>query len=357
MAVLSAMSARGLSFDHVLVPGLVERKFPALARPDPLLSDEERNDVARTTSRPLADKVFPRPDEERLLFAVCADAARQRLTLLAARRDASLDRERTPSQFFTRAVDAFEGGPSKPGSIPGRAAPPLSGRRGSALTARSSRAERDGGAAPDSSGSRRGDGRVDLSSSRAGPRGGEASRPSRVRPLRGTNPRRRPPGRRGRAALSQSPLTLGNRDVRQVPLSLLLPRVLRVRAFDEASERGEVDDLGRGSLFHDAARRIAWERRGVPFRSLTPGEASGLSRRHAAAALTDWEEENGYGLGPALVRELTEARLVEELEAWLDHERQDPANSRRQERRSDSDRAAPARSRTPNSPRTSPSCA
>ena len=59
VAILSAMSARGLSFDHVLVPGLVERKFPALAQPDPLLSDEERNDVARTTARPLAEQVFP----------------------------------------------------------------------------------------------------------------------------------------------------------------------------------------------------------------------------------------------------------------------------------------------------------
>jgi hypothetical protein len=99
---------------------------------------------------------------------------------------------------------------------------------------------------------------------------------------------------------------------------------LRVRAFDEASERGEVDDLGRGSLFHDAARRIAWERRGVAFRSVDPREAGELSRRHAAEALAAWEEENGYGLGPALVRELTEARLVEELEAWLHHERENP---------------------------------
>ena len=64
----------------------------------------------------------------------------------------------------------------------------------------------------------------------------------------------------------------------------------------------------------------------MPFRDLTPAEATELSRRHAAAAIAEWEEENGYGLGPALVRELTEARLVEELEAWLEHERQDPGD-------------------------------
>ncbi|HZI67494.1 MAG TPA: hypothetical protein VFF17_13090, partial [Thermoanaerobaculia bacterium] len=111
VVILSAMAVRGLSFDHVLVPGLVERKFPAIARPDPLLFDEEREELANVTARPLTQKVFPRPDEERFVFAACADAAARRLTLVAARRDASLDRERTPSQLFTRAVDASEGRP------------------------------------------------------------------------------------------------------------------------------------------------------------------------------------------------------------------------------------------------------
>ncbi|MEO8347606.1 MAG: PD-(D/E)XK nuclease family protein, partial [Acidobacteriota bacterium] len=98
-------------------------------------------------------------------------------------------------------------------------------------------------------------------------------------------------------------------------------RVLKLRAFDEASERGEIDDLGRGSLFHDAARRIVWERRGVPFSTLDAAQAGLLSRRHAAEALAAWEEENGYRISPALLREIAESRLVEQLEAWLRHER------------------------------------
>ncbi|HEU5248727.1 MAG TPA: PD-(D/E)XK nuclease family protein, partial [Thermoanaerobaculia bacterium] len=107
------------------------------------------------------------------------------------------------------------------------------------------------------------------------------------------------------------------------PYRFFFQRILRVRAFDEAAERGEVDDLGRGALFHDAARRVGWERRGVAFQDLKATEITELSRRHAADALAAWEEENGYGLGPGIVRELTQARLAEELEAWLRHERED----------------------------------
>jgi hypothetical protein len=325
VAVLSAMSARGLSFDHVLVPGLVERKFPALARPDPLLSDEERNDVARATSRPLAEKVFPRPDEERLLFAACADAARRRLTLLAARRDASLDRERTPSQFFTRAVDAFEGRPVETRDYSGD-------HRPAALRATKLGARGDERPALNATEARLRTLRVHDAATLAltFPPLARALEAARLRARREYGPfegRIHDPDLLAGMAerLSQNPLSPSAIEMfAKCPYRFFFHRVLRVRAFDEASERGEVDDLGRGSLFHDAARRIAWDRRGVAFRSLGASEAAELSRRHAAEALAAWEEENGYGLGPALVRELTEVRLVEELEAWLRHERENP---------------------------------
>lgn len=325
VAIVSVMSARGLSFDHVLVPGLVERRFPAMARPDPLLSDEERKDVARATSRPLAEKVFPRPDEERLLFAACADAARRRLTLLAARRDASLDRERTPSQFFTRAVDAFEGRPVETKDY-------SSDRRPAALRATKLGAHGQERPALDATEARLRTLRVHDAATLAltFPPLARAREAARLRGRREYGPfegRIRDPELLAGIAerLSENPLSPSAIEMfAKCPYRFFFHRVLRVRAFDEASERGEVDDLGRGSLFHDAARRIAWERRGVAFRSLGPAEATDLARRHAAEALAFWEKENGYGLGPALVRELTEARLVEQLEAWLLHERENP---------------------------------
>ena len=324
VAVLSTMAARGLSFDHVLVPGLVERKFPALARPDPLLSDDERREIASITSRPLAEKVFPRPDEERLLFAACADAARRRLTLLAARRDASLDRDRTPSQFFTRAVDAFEGRPveTRDYSSERRPAPlratklGIHGEDRPALDATEARLRtlRVGGAA---------------TLALAFPPLARALEASRLRDRREYGPYEGRIRDRGlledvTERLAGNPLSPSAIEAfAKCPYRFFFQRILRVRAFDEAAERGEVDDLGRGALFHDAARRVGWERRGATFLDLKAAEITELSSRHAAEALAAWEEENGYGLGPGIVRELTQERLAEQLEAWLRHERED----------------------------------
>ncbi len=52
MFVGSIAGARGLRLRLVIVPGLVERAFPAVVRPDPLLLDEEREALSpelRTT--------------------------------------------------------------------------------------------------------------------------------------------------------------------------------------------------------------------------------------------------------------------------------------------------------------------
>ena len=322
VAILSAMVARGLSFDHVLIPGLVERKFPAIARPDPLLSDEERREIARATSRPLAEKVFPRPDEERLIFAACTDSARLRLTLLAARRDASLDRDRTPSQFFTRAVDAFEGRPVETFDY-------SSQRRPSGLRATKLGAHGEERPAVDVTEARLRTLRIHGPSTLAlaFPPLARAEEAARLRAGSEYGPFE---GRIRDAALragvadrfSTNPLSPSAIETfAKCSYRFFFQRVLRVRAFDEAAERGEVDDLGRGALFHDAARRIGWQRRGAAFGSLSDADISELARRHASDALAAWEMENGYGLGPALIRELAEARLVEQLEAWLRHER------------------------------------
>ena len=327
VAILSAMAVRGLSFDHVLVPGLVERKFPAIARPDPLLFDEEREELANVTGRPLSQKVFPRPDEERFVFAACADSAARRLTLLAARRDASLDRERTPSQLFTRAVDASEGRPVETADYAGE-------RRPASLRVTKLGVAGEGGPALNASEARRKVLRLHGASTLA------HAFPPLARAREAAGSRRRPEygpfeGRirdadllaSAHARLSEKPLSPSAIEMFvKCPYRFFFARVLKLRAFDEASERGEVDDLGRGSLFHDAARRIAWERRGMPFGSLEATEAGLLSRRHAADALEAWEEENGYRISPPLLREIAEARLVEQLEAWLRHERDHPGN-------------------------------
>ena len=106
LSLLSAVSARGLLFDVVLVPGLVEQSFPRAGRPDPLLFDDERAELSRVTRRALAPRTGPRhAREERFLFHLARGAARRRLVLLAARREAATDRPRLLSPFLLEHLE------------------------------------------------------------------------------------------------------------------------------------------------------------------------------------------------------------------------------------------------------------
>lgn len=101
VALLSAVSARGLLFDAVLVPGLVEQSFPRPVRPDPLLFDAERKTISRSCGRPIATRADERTlREERFLFWLARTAARRRLVLLAAARDIATDRPRLLSPYL-----------------------------------------------------------------------------------------------------------------------------------------------------------------------------------------------------------------------------------------------------------------
>ena len=86
------------------MPGLVERAFPAVARPDPLLLDEEREALSKElrTSRDTQES-------ERILFVRAVRAAGERLVLSWPRFDSSSGRERVPSSFLLQAVEAAMG--------------------------------------------------------------------------------------------------------------------------------------------------------------------------------------------------------------------------------------------------------
>jgi ATP-dependent helicase/nuclease subunit B len=101
ISLLSAVSARGLLFDAVLVPGLVEQSFPRPVRPDPLLFDAERKAIATSSGRPLPTRADERPlREERFLFWLARSSAKRRLVLLAAARDVATDRPRLLSPYL-----------------------------------------------------------------------------------------------------------------------------------------------------------------------------------------------------------------------------------------------------------------
>lgn len=108
VCVAEIMPARGLSFRVVFIPGLVERVFPAAARQDPLLLDQERqkiNQAARLKGGlPLKGS---RGQEEKILFTLAVSAARERLVLSYPRLDPASGKERIPSFFLLRVGEAL----------------------------------------------------------------------------------------------------------------------------------------------------------------------------------------------------------------------------------------------------------
>jgi hypothetical protein len=112
-AVVSLMAARGVPFDLLIVPGLVEKSFPQPARQDPILLDPEREYLAAELARAGNPADIPlkarRREEEELLFALAVQSARRRLVLSFPRLDAATARERMPSHFLLRMLETLSG--------------------------------------------------------------------------------------------------------------------------------------------------------------------------------------------------------------------------------------------------------
>ena len=137
--VSDVMGARGLSFDFVVVLGLVEKSFPRLVREDPLLLDEERCEINQLVGQPSRLSGQSRPtgetpvllssalplkrrghEEERLLFDLACGVARTQLVLSYPRLDAGTARPRLPSVLLLEATGAkdFQSLPCRPTPCP-----------------------------------------------------------------------------------------------------------------------------------------------------------------------------------------------------------------------------------------------
>jgi len=102
------MSARGLVFRAVVVPGMVEKMFPRSWRQDPILLDHERQYISEGLGKELVQK-SRQFDEERLLFVLTVMAARERILLTYPRLEVLTGRERIPSFFLLRLMEAVNG--------------------------------------------------------------------------------------------------------------------------------------------------------------------------------------------------------------------------------------------------------
>ncbi len=95
----SVSSARMITFDHVFIPGMVSKQFPAPFREDPLLLDPERAWLNQNTSGLLTLR-GSRNEEERALFQLAKGCASRSLHLSFARMEATTSRPLVPSSFL-----------------------------------------------------------------------------------------------------------------------------------------------------------------------------------------------------------------------------------------------------------------
>ncbi len=102
------MSARGIPFKGVIVPGMVERLFPLKHRQDPVFLDRERQFLSESLKKELAQKERGF-DEERLLFSLALIGAQERILLTFSRLEPFTARERIPSFFLLRLMEAVVG--------------------------------------------------------------------------------------------------------------------------------------------------------------------------------------------------------------------------------------------------------
>jgi len=111
--VSDLMEARGVPFDLVIVPGMVEKVFPRPSRQDPILLDSERLRLASLVSKRGQQVHLPakrmRGQEEELLFTLAVQAARAKVVLTWPRLDEGKARPRIASHFLLRALEAVTG--------------------------------------------------------------------------------------------------------------------------------------------------------------------------------------------------------------------------------------------------------
>jgi len=111
--VVSLIAARGIPFKTVIIPGMVEKSFPAPARQDAIILDAERaainREVSGADSGPIDLRGAPQLDLERLFYRLAIGAARERLVLTFPRLTIGTARERVPSSFVLATIEAATG--------------------------------------------------------------------------------------------------------------------------------------------------------------------------------------------------------------------------------------------------------
>lgn len=125
--VVDLMQARGVPFDLLALPGLVEKSIPRVVRQDPLLLDDERDLLNKTQIQRQDAKTPSKADgkheniepniplknegskEERLLYTLAVRSAKKALLLTAPHLNPSTGSPRTPSIYLFESAEAVLG--------------------------------------------------------------------------------------------------------------------------------------------------------------------------------------------------------------------------------------------------------
>jgi ATP-dependent helicase/nuclease subunit B len=326
------MEARLLSFDAVAMVGLVERGFPSPPREDPILLDDERDEINRLVGEPRLPLKKRRLEEERLLFRLATSSATETLRLSWPRLDPATARPRNPSPFLLRlaaqiagravdydALEQVQGfetvslaalGPARPGaSVFGREfdlavlrremdqgnEPAMRRRVASFLNSNPMLAR-----ALEAEQARWGESRFTAHD-------GVLLRPHVVDHLRGLHPLRD-------RALSATRIER----YAACPLKYFLRDVLGLQAVEEPEEALQIDPLQRGRLLHAILYDLfsaLRDRGALPLATERLPEAFALLADLARQAFAR-EEEEGVS-GPRMVWEIEKERILEDLQAVL----------------------------------------
>jgi ATP-dependent helicase/nuclease subunit B len=330
-----ALAVRGLPFRAVIVAGMAEQAFPVPARQDPILLDEERERFnesipGRRCRLPLKHL---RVLEERLLFALACDSAGQRLVLTYPRIDPATARERLPSPFLLRVVEAITGRPCDYAGL--QEFPWLTRIRVAELFPQDSRPpvlDREFDLRAVAEGIGRSDPALALL-----PAGVPGAAPFLLRGLRFerrrsllsftevdgrlTSPEALAILRRSHA-LGEQPLSATRlEEYLTCPYKYFCERVLGLQPLDDPEAIDQLSPLERGTLLHEVLQEFLVRLRQAADRPLRPSDRDRATRDLLAIFDRRFERLEARGLaGPALSRRIQRRALRADLRRWLDLE-------------------------------------
>lgn len=102
------VTVSGMPFRVVILPGLIEGRFPQTVRQDPFLLDAERQHLAEVLLCDLQQR-YRQGEAERLLLTRTLHSATERLILTYPRLDPLSGRSHVPSSYLLRIVEAISG--------------------------------------------------------------------------------------------------------------------------------------------------------------------------------------------------------------------------------------------------------